>query len=153
MEIRTRPEDTEGSAKVIGVSLASEQASYQQALGNLLEAEAEHDPNYQLDSPICGMECIGTGRNRLKTFIKEGVDAIILCPVNAKSFLNILKDARKAGIPVINLNMKVDTVSTEYITTYVGGSMSEEADLAGQMAVECLNGKGKIGIIEGTQGS
>ena len=31
--------------------------------------------------------------------------------------------------------------------------MSEEADLAGQLTVECLNGKGKIGIIEGTQGS
>ena len=54
---------------------------------------------------------------------------------------------------MINLNMKLDTVSTEYISTYVGGSMSEEADLAGQLTVECLNGKGKIGIIEGTQGS
>ena len=90
---------------------------------------------------------------QIQNFIKEGADAIILCPVNAKSFLNVLKDARKAGIPVINLNMKLDTVSTEYISTYVGGSMSEEADLAGQLTVECLNGKGKIGIIEGTQGS
>ena len=42
---------------------------------------------------------------------------------------------------MINLNMKVDTVSAEYITTYVGASMSEEADLAGQLVVECLNGK------------
>ena len=90
---------------------------------------------------------------QIQNFIKEQADAIILCPVNAKSFLNVLKDARKAGIPVINLNMKLDTVSTEYISTYVGGSMSEEADLAGQLTVECLNGKGKIGIIEGTQGS
>ena len=90
---------------------------------------------------------------QIQNFIKERADAIILCPVNAKSFLNVLKDARKAGIPVINLNMKLDTVSTEYISTYVGGSMSEEADLAGQLTVECLNGKGKIGIIEGTQGS
>lgn len=146
------PENTEGSAKVIGVSFASEQASYQQALGNFLEAEAEHDPNYQLTVQYAGWS-ISEQEKQLKTFIKEGVDAIILCPVNAKSFLNILKDARKAGIPVINLNMKVDTVSTEYITTYVGGSMSEEADMAGQMAVECLNEKGKIGIIEGTQGS
>ena len=146
------PEDTEGSAKVIGVSLASEQASYQQALGNLLEAEAEHDPNYQMTVQYAGWS-ISEQEKQLKTFIKEGVDAIILCPVNAKSFLNIIKDARKAGIPVINLNMKVDIVSTEYITTYVGGSMSEEADMAGQMAVECLNEKGKIGIIEGSQGS
>ena len=88
---------------------------------------------------------ISEQEKQLKTFIKEGVDAIILCPVNAKSFLNIIKDARKAGILLLIMNMKVDIVSTEYITTYVGGSMSEEADMAGQMAVEVLNEKGKIG--------
>lgn len=138
--------------KVIGASLASEQASYQQTLGNLLEAEADSNSKYQLEVKYAGWS-IAEQEKQLKAFIKEGVDAIILCPVNAKSFLNILKDARKAGIPVINLNMKVDTVSTEYITTYVGGSMSQEADMAAEMAVECLGEKGKIGIIEGTQGS
>ena len=148
-----KTEDTEAEEqKIIGVSFASEHASYQQALGNLLEAEAQKNTKYKLDIHYAGWS-VSEQEEQIETFIKEGVDAIILCPVNAKSFLNILKDARKAGIPVINLNMKVDTVSTEYITTYVGGSMSEEADLAGQMAVECLNGKGKIGIIEGTQGS
>lgn len=65
----------------------------------------------------------------MRDFIRRKVDAIIFCPVNAKSYLNVLREARNAGIPVINLNMKVDTVSAEYITTYVGASMSEEADL------------------------
>ena len=74
------PEDTEGSAKVIGVSLASEQASYQQALGNLLEAEAEHDPNYQMTVQYAGWS-ISEQEKQLKTFIKEGVDAIILCQI------------------------------------------------------------------------
>lgn len=149
----TQNEDEESEEqKVIGVSLASEYASYQQALGNLLEKQAERNPHYKLDIQYAGWS-LSEQETQLKTFIEEGVAAIILCPVNAKSFLNILKDAKKAGIPVVNLNMKVDTVSTEYITTYVGGSMSEEADMAGQMAVECLDGKGKVGIIEGTQGS
>ena len=90
----------------------------------------------------------------MRDFIRRKVDAIIFCPVNAKSYLNVLREAKNAGIPVINLNMKVDTVSAEYITTYVGASMSEEADLAGQLVVECHNGKkGKVGIIEGSQGT
>lgn len=138
--------------KVIGVSLASDQASYQQALGTLLEKAAEGDAEYTIEISYAGWN-VSKQEEQLKAFIKAKVDAIILCPVNAKSFLNILKEAKEAEIPVINLNMKVDTVSTEYITTYVGGSMSEEANLAGQMAVECLDEKGKIGIIEGTQGS
>ena len=139
--------------KVIGASFASGEASYQETLGTLLEEWAKADSDqYSLEIQYADWN-VSKQEEQIQNFIKERADAIILCPVNAKSFLNVLKDARKAGIPVINLNMKLDTVSTEYISTYVGGSMSEEADLAGQLTVECLNGKGKIGIIEGTQGS
>lgn len=139
--------------KVIGATLASSQASYQYALGNLLVAEAEKDQDYELDIQYAEWN-IKKQEDQMRDFIRRKVDAIILCPVNAKSYLNVLREARKAGIPVINLNMKVDTISTEYITTYVGASMSEEADLAAQLVVECLKGKkGKVGIIEGTQGT
>lgn len=139
--------------KVIGATFASSQASYQYALGNLLVAEAEKDPGYELDIQYAEWS-VKKQEEQMRDFIRRKVDAIILCPVNAKSYLNVLREAKNAGIPVINLNMKVDTVSAEYITTYVGASMSEEADLAGQLVVECLNGeKGKVGIVEGTQGS
>lgn len=139
--------------KVIGATLASSQASYQYALGNLLVAEAEKDKDCILDIQYAEWN-VKKQEEQMREFIRNKVDAIILCPVNAKSYLNVLKEAKNAGIPVINLNMKVDTVSTEYVTTYVGASMSEEADLAGQLVVECLNGKkGKVGIIEGTQGT
>lgn len=139
--------------KVIGATFASSQASYQYALGNLLVAEAEKDPGYELDIQYAEWS-VKKQEEQMRDFIRRKVDAIILCPVNAKSYLNVLREAKNAEIPVINLNMKVDTVSTEYITTYVGASMSEEADLAGQLIVECLNGeKGKVGIVEGTQGS
>ena len=98
-----KTEDTEAEEqKIIGASFASEHASYQQALGNLLEAEAQKNTKYKLDIHYAGWS-VSEQEEQIETFIKEGVDAIILCPVNAKSFLNILKDARKAGIPVINL--------------------------------------------------
>lgn len=139
--------------KVIGATFASSQASYQHALGNLLAAEAEKDPDYELEIQYAEWS-VKKQEEQMRDFIQRKVDAIILCPVNAKSYLNVLREAKNAGIPVINLNMKVDTVSAEYITTYVGASMSEEADLAGQLTVECLDGKkGKVGIIEGSQGT
>ncbi len=139
--------------KVIGATFASSQASYQYALGNLLVKEAEKDPDYELEIQYAEWS-VKKQEEQMRDFIQRKVDAIILCPVNAKSYLNVLREAKNAGIPVINLNMKVDTVSAEYITTYVGASMSEEADLAGQLTVECLDGKkGKVGIIEGSQGT
>lgn len=143
----------ETKRQVIGATLASTEASFQEALGNLLMKESEGDTEYQLE--ICYAQWNAkTQEEQMRNFIEEGVSAIILCPVNAKSQLNVLKDAKRAGIPVINLNMKVDTVSTEYITTYVGASMSEEGYLAAQLVVDYFDGRGgKIGIIEGTQGS
>lgn len=155
-EVRSEDAGTDtqqAEKKVIGVTLASSQASYQYALGNLLVSEAEKDTDYELDIQYAEWN-VKKQETQMRDFIQRKVDAIIFCPVNAKSYLNVLREAKNAGIPVINLNMKVDTVSTEYITTYVGASMSEEADLAGQLVVECLNGKkGKVGIVEGTQGS
>lgn len=139
--------------KVIGATLASSQASYQYALGTLLVEVAKKDTDCTLDIRYAEWN-VEEQEEQMREFIRNKVDAIILCPVDAKSYLNVLKEVRNAGIPVINMNMKMDAVSTEYITTYVGASMSEEADLAGQLVVECLNGKkGKVGIIEGTQGT
>lgn len=130
----------ETKKKIIGATLASSQASYQYAIENLLVAEAEKDPDYKLEIQYAEWN-VKKQEEQMRDFIRRKVDAIIFCPVNAKSYLNVLREAKNAGIPVINLNMKVDTVSAEYITTYVGASMSEEADLAGQLVVECLNGK------------
>ena len=45
---------------------------------------------------------------QLREMIDKQVDSIILCPVDAKSFLNVLREARDAGTPVVNLNMKLD---------------------------------------------
>ena len=39
----------ETKKKIIGATFASSQASYQYAIGNLLVAEAEKDPDYKLE--------------------------------------------------------------------------------------------------------
>lgn len=138
---------------LIGCTLASGQSNYQEALGTLMGNFAAADGSYSIDIRYANWS-VETQDEQMREFIAKGVDAIILCPVNAKSFLNVLKEARRAGIPVINLNMKLDMVSSEYIETYVGASMSEEAEMAAALAIDYFDGKeGKIGIIEGIPGS
>lgn len=137
----------------IGISLASAYATYQNELAEKMLDISENKDSYEVTFAYAewDVEC---QENQLRDFIKNGIDVLILCPVNAKSLLNVLKDMKKKNIPVINLNMKVDQVSAEYITTYVGGSMSEEANLAAELVAEVFNGqKGKVGIIEGLPGS
>ncbi len=90
----------------------------------------------------------------LNHFLEEDVDAIILTPVNLKSLRDTLHAIQEKGIPIINLNMKVDMLSSEYITSYVGSSSTEEAVLAARMFLEALGPKGgSVAILEGSRGS
>lgn len=137
---------------IIGATLASEDSSYLQSVSKYMyEAAKEKDIELNLvyadwDSEIQA--------EQMSAFVKEKVDAIILCPINAKSMLTSLKMAKEAGIPVINLNMKVDSISSEYIDTYVGASMSEEGAMAAELLIEALGEDGgEVAIIEGAPGS
>lgn len=137
----------------IGISMASELASYQKGLAGKMQEIAEQSDSYEVEFYYADWDA-DKQEQQLREMIDKQVDSIILCPVDAKSFLNVLREARDAGIPVVNLNMKLDLFSCEYITTYVGGSMSEEAVLAAELAVDYFGEEeGKIGIIEGFPGS
>lgn len=136
----------------IGVTFAGDDASYLIMLADELKKDAVSE-NADLDIRYAEWDA-QTQSQQIESFIKEEKDAIILCPVNAKSLLTALKEADQAGIPVVNLNMKVDDISSEYITTYVGASSTEEGVLAAQMADEILGTEGgQVGIIEGTPGT
>lgn len=137
----------------IGISMASELASYQKGLAGKMQEIAEQSDSYEVEFYYADWDA-DKQEEQLREMIDKQVDSIILCPVDAKSFLNVLREARDARIPVVNLNMKLDPFSCEYITTYVGGSMSEEAVLAAELAVDYFGEEeGKIGIIEGFPGS
>lgn len=107
---------------------------------NLILMDAQWDPAKQAD--------------QMANLIAQKVDAIIIVPVDAKSALPSLKKAKAAKIPVINLNMKVDNNSANYVNTYVGASMPKEGEAAADLMIAALGGKGgQIAIIEGAPGS
>ncbi|SCP99655.1 simple sugar transport system substrate-binding protein/ribose transport system substrate-binding protein [Anaerobium acetethylicum] len=137
---------------IIGVSLASPESEYMVRLEKYIrEAADERDVSIELHYADWNAKI---QQEQMKQFIEAGVDAIILCPINSKSMLGSVKAAKEAGIPVINLNMKVDSVSTEYIDTYVGASMSEQGALAAEILIDTLGAEGgRVGIIEGAPGS
>lgn len=146
-------EGREEDKVTIGISMASELAAYQKGLAGKMQEIAEQSDSYEVEFYYADWDA-DKQEEQLREMIDKQVDSIILCPVDAKSFLNVLREAKDAGIPVVNLNMKLDPFSCEYITTYVGGSMSEEAVLAAELAADYFGEEeGKIGIIEGFPGS
>ena len=152
-EVAAQTADSSGI--VIGASLADESSSYLVSVSKYMyKAAAACDVDLILEYASWDAEL---QVKQINAFIKDKVDVIILCPVNAKLLLSPLKKAKEANIPIINLNMKVDAISSDYIDTYVGASSSEEAALAAELFVQRLETGdepgGEIAIIEGSPGS
>ncbi len=137
---------------IIGATLASEDSEYLKLVSVYMK-EAAQEKGVELILEYANWDAQVQSK-QIDSFIEREVDAIILCPINAKSMLTPLKKVKKANIPVINLNMQVDAVSSQYIATYVGASSSEEAALAAQLFIDTLGEEGgEIAIIEGAPGS
>ena len=89
----------------------------------------------------------------LRTFIAQGVAAIILPPVVETGFEPILKDAKAAGIPVI-LADRVVTVSDQSLyVTFIGADFVEEGRKAAAWLASSTGKKAVIAELEGSVGS
>jgi simple sugar transport system substrate-binding protein len=56
----------------------------------------------------------------LRTFIAQGVDAIILPPIVETGFEPVLRDAKAAGIPVVLTDRSVEVSDPSLFTTFIG---------------------------------
>jgi len=89
----------------------------------------------------------------VRSFIEQGVDYIIIAPIETAGWNTVLKEAKDAGIPVIIVDRSVDADPSEY-TTRVGTDMVKEGETAGNWLAEYLAGKdANILVIEGSVGS
>ncbi len=81
-------------------------------------------------------------------FINQGVDAIILNPVDTQGVLPMINAAKKAGIPLVFVNRKPE-VKLPADMAYVGS----DSALGGEMQMEALakkmNYKGNVAILMG----
>lgn len=144
------PDEASGGVTV-GVTLASEKAPYQTELGQVMEDTAK-SRNVELIVEYAGWS-EEVQNSQMEAFIDQDVDAIIAAPVHSKALLNSLRKAYQAGIPVVDLNMKVDSASSRYISSYVGSSSEEEGTLMAELAAKLMPDGGNIAIIEGAPGS
>lgn len=88
--------------------------------------------------------------------VVDQVDAILIAPANSKSLVQPLLRAQKAGIPVINVDNRLDPATVEAagleLLAYVGADNEEGGRLAGEYLCELLGGNGKVAMLEGRRG-
>ena len=89
----------------------------------------------------------------IRSFVAQGVDAILLAPVVATGWDSVLQEAAEAEIPVVLLDRQVDSADDLYLTA-VGSDLVHEGEVAGQWLVDKVAGEPcRIVELQGTTGS
>lgn len=89
----------------------------------------------------------------IRSFIAQGVDAILIAPVVATGWDEVLEEAQDADIPVILLDRTVDASDDLYLTA-VTSDLVHEGKVAGEWLVsEMGDSDCRIVELQGTTGS
>jgi ABC-type sugar transport system substrate-binding protein len=89
----------------------------------------------------------------VRSFINQGVDAIVIAPIVEDGWEDVLQEAQDAGIPVI-LEDRTVTASEDLYATWVGLDFRNEGVMAGEWAAEQFGDTPtRMVVLEGTTGS
>jgi galactofuranose transport system substrate-binding protein len=88
----------------------------------------------------------------VRSFVNQGVDAIVIAPIVEDGWDDVLQEAKDAGIPVI-LEDRTVTASEDLYATWVGLDFNLEGQKAGEWAAENFTDPTNMVVLEGTTGS
>jgi simple sugar transport system substrate-binding protein len=89
----------------------------------------------------------------VRSFINQGVDAIVIAPIVEDGWDDVLQEAQDAGIPVI-LEDRTVTASEDLYAAWVGLDFRREGVYAGEWAAETFGDTPtRMVVLEGTTGS
>jgi ribose transport system substrate-binding protein len=83
-------------------------------------------------------------------FISQGVDGIVLAPLDRVALVRPVEEAKKAGIPTVVMDSGLDT---DQITSFAATDNRKGGMLAADRLGEVLGGKGKVIMLRYAEGS
>jgi len=127
---QTMDEGAKAEAKELGIDLSSQAA-----------------PKETSDEQQAGL---------VENAIASGVDVICIAPADSKTLIPALLKANEAGIPVINLDNRIDPDAAAEagleLVTFIGPDNAEGAEKATRHLAEAMGGEGSIAMLEGIRG-
>ena len=92
---------------------------------------------------------IGRQLNQIQTFVSQGVDAIIVNPVDTMASPKMTKLVTEAGIPLVYVNLQPAEETLPKAVAYVGSEEIVAGKLQGEAIAKLLNNKGNVVIMMG----
>lgn len=90
--------------------------------------------------------------NQLQDMVSQNLDVIVLWPTSQNALIPAVRQASRAGIPVITSNSPIGEAGRRYIAAHTGPDDCAQAEQAAEMLGDSLNGQGNIVVVEGTPG-
>lgn len=143
-------QDTSGAGLTIGFAQVGSESAWRTAFSEAIKAEAEARGINLLFSD--GQQRQENQIAALRSFIAQGVDAIILAPVVETGWDEVLQEAHDNNIPVLIVDRNVTADESLYITR-VSSDFVHEGRLAAAWLVQATAGNCKIAELQGTVGS
>ncbi len=89
----------------------------------------------------------------LRSFVAQGVDAILLAPVVSTGWEPVLREVHTAGIPVVLVDRGIETADETLYATLVASDFVAEGRMAAEWLVSASGGKARVIELEGSPGS
>ena len=147
----TKSSASAGKKLTVGFSQIGAESSWRTAETNSIRSEAESrgvdlkfsDAQQKQENQI----------KSLRTFVTQGVDAIILAPVVKTGWEPVLREIKQAKIPVILVDRGVDVSDDSLYTTLIASDFTAEGRMAGEWLAEKTLRRANIAELQGTPGA
>ncbi len=143
------PEGSVGDDEiVIGFSQTGFNHPWRVEMIKSAQAEVARHPNVSLVVTDGNVD-IAKQNNDVQDLLAQGVDAIVMSPVESAGLVPAGNAVMEAGIPLVLLDRDIPSEKT----LFIGQSNITMAEAVGQVMVDMLNGEGKVLEITGLIGS
>ncbi len=90
--------------------------------------------------------------NQIQDMISQRMDVIVLWPTSQNALIPAVREAARAGIPVVTSNSPIGEAGRRYTVAHTGPDDCAQAEQAAEMLGDALDGEGDIVVVEGTPG-
>lgn len=145
-------DDTAGELITVGFAQTGSESGWRSANTESMKAAFSEENGFELVFNAADNK-IEAQIAAVRSFINQGVDAIVIAPIVEDGWDDVLQEAKDAGIPVI-LEDRTVTASDDLYAAWAGLDFRQEGVTAGEWAAEQFGDTPtKMVVLEGTTGS